>query len=133
METTGFAPTLAKHHGWWSRTDPAPLHPSPAPRCLLPCSDQYRMVVGQEEGEVLRRYQESWHPEQSDFYFIFSNVIFPSSFEVFFAARAADGLETGSELGAGGTHPCSPRESFEAKNIVNRKNSLTDKEATLDL
>ena len=91
------------------------------------------MAAGQEGGEVLRRYRESWRPKHSDFYFIFSNVIFPSSFEGFFAARAADGLETGSELGAGGTHPRSPRESFEAKNIVNRKNSLTNKEATLDL
>lgn len=41
------------------------------------------MLVGQEGGEVLRRYQESWHPEHSDFYFIFSYVIFPSSFEGF--------------------------------------------------
>lgn len=52
---------------------------------------------------------------------------------LFFAGRAADGLETGSELGAGGTHPRSPRESLEAKKVVNRKHGRASKEATLDL
>lgn len=109
----------------------------PRPRCthLQPSS-----VFWPSSGRLWARREERCSEDtgragvQTTQVFIsFLEMLFSRPHRRMFAVRAADGPETGWELGAGGTHPRSPRDSFEAKNIVNGKNSLTNKEAALAL
>lgn len=88
---TGFAPMLAKHRSLWSRTDPSLLHSSPAQQWYCPSEARIEGCGPQKvPGELASKHSV-----------LFLAVLFCYHHLRGFAAGAADGLETGSELGLG--------------------------------